>query len=83
MAFGEKTQHLVLALLQYSDVDSKYDLGPNRIENEYALRSFPWVGPALRDLDLSGNNWLATHHAYGLLGAANATRAAIGKAPCS
>lgn len=47
------------------------------IDNEYALRSFPWIGSALRHLDISGNNWLATHHAYGLLGANNGTRAAI------
>lgn len=26
------------------------------------------MGPALQALDLSRNAWLATHHAYGLLG---------------
>ncbi len=42
------------------------------IENEYGLRELPWVGPATASLDLSRNAWLATHHAYGLLGGAAA-----------
>ncbi len=45
---------------------------PCSIENEYGLRELAWAGPALAALDLSRNAWLATHHAYGLLGGAAA-----------
>lgn len=51
--------------------------GVGRIENEYGIRDLPWIGPALRHLDLSHNAWLATHHAYGLLGANDGSGAAV------
>lgn len=51
--------------------------GFGRIENEYGIRDLPWIGPALRHLDLSHNAWLATHHAYGLLGANDGSGAAV------
>lgn len=51
--------------------------GMCRIENEYGVRDLPWIGSALRHLDLSSNAWLATHHAYGLLGANDGSGAAV------
>lgn len=52
-------------------------VSPCSIENEYGLRAISWIGPALASLDFSRNGWLATHHAYGLLGGAAARVTAL------
>ena len=69
--------HMEAGLADDEKVGMRPASGMCRIENEHGVRDLPWIGPALRHLDLSSNSWLATHHAYGLLGANDGSGAAI------